>query len=126
MCVFVCLFICQSMRAVCDWSSLPPETKRNNLNLKNLPLEAIPLFPTNLPPKAMRENLYTTNLPPKEMREFSVSYKFTAGERRQCGTTSILQIYRRRPCGKISSLKIYRSRQCVNIRYPSNLPPEAM
>jgi hypothetical protein len=48
------------MRAVCDLSSLPPETKRHNLNLTNLPPEAIALFPTNLPPKAMRENLHYT------------------------------------------------------------------
>ena len=87
--LFVFLSVCLSVgvSARCDWSSLPPEAIRHHIYLTRIPPEAMPLYPANLPPEAvrdfstlqiyrrrpsvnilcqaMREHLYPTNLPPE-------------------------------------------------------------
>jgi hypothetical protein len=53
----------------------------NILNPTNLPPVAMRynLYPANLPPEAMYENLYIKNKPTQKMREYFQPYQFTAG-----------------------------------------------
>ncbi len=55
--LFVYLSLCLSVgvSARCNWSSLLREAIRHHIYLTRVPPEAIPLYPANLPPEAVRE-----------------------------------------------------------------------
>jgi hypothetical protein len=74
----VCLSVGVSAR--CDLSILPPEAIRHHIYLTRIPPEAMPLYPANLPPEAVRD--------------FSTLQIY---RRRPSVNISTLQIYRRRP-----------------------------
>jgi hypothetical protein len=82
----VCLSVGVSAR--CDWSSLPPEAIRHHIYLTRIPQEAMPLYPANLPPEAVRD--FSTLLIYRRRPNVNILCQAMREHRTR-------QIYRRRP-----------------------------
>jgi hypothetical protein len=79
--LFVYLSVCLSVgvSARCNWSSLPPEAIRHHIYLTRVPPEAMPLYPANLPPEAVRD-FSTLQIYRRRPIESSKGYTITAAD----------------------------------------------